>query len=73
MAQISSDLNVFYFCISSVLEKNACATPAKSVIILRQRLVKAWSRIDLNILHSLVEDFPHRLRAVIKGKGDHLE
>ena len=67
----SPDLNVVDFCIWSVLLKKAWATPSNSVIILKQRLVKALSEIDQSILHSSVEGMPCILRAVIKAKEYH--
>lgn len=69
----SPDLNVLDFCVWSVLEKEACATPATSLNVLKERLVKTWSNIDQNIFRAAVNDFPRRLKAVIKSKGDHFE
>lgn len=69
----SPDLNVLDYCVWSVLEKKACATPARSIDVLKERLVKAWSEIDQNMLRDAIDSFPRRLRAVIKAKGDHFE
>lgn len=69
----SPDLNVLDFCVWSVLEAKACATPARSTEVLRHKLEKAWAEIDQNILRAAVESFPRRLRAVIKARGDHFE
>ena len=45
--------------------------PERSVSILKQRLVKALSELDRNILRDSVEHLPRRLRAVIKAIEDH--
>ena len=67
------NLNVLDFCVWSVLERKACATPATSVKVLKKQLVKAWEEIDQKIFFVAVDDFSCRLRAVIKSKGDHFE
>ena len=54
----SPDLNVFDFCVWSVLERKACATPATSVKVLKKRLVRKWAEIDQKIFHVAVDDFP---------------
>ena len=67
----SPDLDVLDFCVWSVLEREACACaiPATSVKVLKKQLVKAWAEIDQKIFCATVDDFPCRLRAVIKSKG----
>ena len=48
-------------------------TSATSVNALKKRLVKAWAEIDQKIFLAAVDDFPCRLRAVIKSKSNHFE
>ena len=67
------DLIVFDFCVWSVFEGEVCAIPATSVKVLKKRLVKAWAEIDQKIFRAAADDFPRRLRAVIKSKGVHFE
>ena len=69
----SPDLNVLDYFVWSILEKKACATPAPSISVLKQKLIKAWSEIDQSILRAAIKDFPRRLQAVIKVKGDHFK
>ncbi|EYC05389.1 hypothetical protein Y032_0082g1553 [Ancylostoma ceylanicum] len=69
----SSDLNPMDFSIWSILESEACSTPAPSVEVLKARLRKAWLRISQNTLRAACQDFKRRLSLVIKARGGHFE
>jgi DNA-binding Lrp family transcriptional regulator len=69
----SPDLNPLDYSVWSILESRACATPHKNVESLKLSLQAAWDTIDENMLRQIVDNFPKRLKAVIKAKGGYIE
>jgi hypothetical protein len=55
------------------LEEKACASPHKNLKSLKQSLVREWDKIPLDMLRTMVDDVPKRLKACIKAKGDNFE
>ncbi|KIH63514.1 hypothetical protein ANCDUO_06185 [Ancylostoma duodenale] len=66
----SPDLNPMDFSIWSILESEACSTPAPSN---EARFRKAWHKIPQNTLRAACQDFKRRLSLVIKARGGHFE
>jgi len=66
-------LNPLDYSVWSILESKACSTPHRSLASLKQSLVAAWAKINIDTLRQIVEKFPKRLRAVIKAKGGYIE
>ncbi|EYC41234.1 hypothetical protein Y032_0576g216 [Ancylostoma ceylanicum] len=69
----SPDLNPMDFSIWSILESEACSTPAPSGEVLKARLRKAWLKIPQNTLRAACQCFKRRLSLVIKARGGHFE
>jgi hypothetical protein len=66
-------LNPLDYSVWSILESRACATPHKNVESLKLSLQAAWDTIDENMLRQIVDNFPKRLKAVIKAKEGYTE
>ncbi len=71
--QNSPDANPMDYSVWSILESKACATKCITEEVLKRALKKAWSKITLEQLSAVVDNFPKRLKAIIAAKGGHIE
>ena len=69
----SPDANPMDYSVWSILQNKACATRHTSEDALKRALQKAWDEIPVELLASIVENFPKRLRAIVAAKGGHIE
>jgi len=69
----SPDLNPLDYSIWSILEREACATPHKSVESLISALQRAADNLDQEVINRAIDDFPRRLRACIDARGGYFE
>lgn len=69
----SPDLNPMDYSIWSILEARACSRPHKSLMSLKQSLRQEWSRISLNKVRPIAENFRKRLQLCIDTQGGHFE
>lgn len=69
----SPDLNPLDFCVWSILESKACATPHASLESLKRALQTEWIKIPQETLRAAVDAFRKRLRDCVTAKGGHFE
>jgi inhibitor of nuclear factor kappa-B kinase subunit alpha len=69
----SPDLNPLDYSIWGILGANACATAHTSTESLKRSLLRAWDKIDVNVLRAAVDQFPQRLNACIRANGGYFE
>ena len=69
----SPDANPMDYSVWSILESEACSTRYSSEESLKRALKKAWSKISVEQLTAIVDNFPKRLKAIIAAKGGHIE
>jgi transposase len=69
----SPDLNPLDYSVWSILETHVGTKPHGNVEALKHSLQVAWSKIDVELLRAIVDNFPKRLRACIRAKGGYFE
>ncbi|KIH47023.1 hypothetical protein ANCDUO_22920 [Ancylostoma duodenale] len=69
----SCELNILDFSIWAMLEQKACHKRHTSVQASRRCLEKARNEIPQDHVRAAVEEYPKRLKAVIRAKGGHIE
>jgi len=69
----SPDLNPMDYSVWSILEARACAKPHKSLESLRRSLEREWSKLSVQELRRICENFSVRLKLCIKAGGGHFE
>jgi transposase len=69
----SPDLSPLDYSIWSILEREVCAIPHKSVESLISALQRAADNLDQEIINRAIDDFPRRLQACIDAKGGYFE
>lgn len=69
----SPDLNPMDYSIWSILEARVCAKPHMNLETLRQKLRLEWSKITVEELRRVAQNFVKRLKMCIAAKGGHFE
>jgi hypothetical protein len=69
----SPDLCPLDYSIWSILEREACAKPHKSLEELMSALRRAARNLDQEMINRAIDDFPRRLQACIDAKGGYFE
>ena len=55
----------------SIMATSVYAEPQPQTMnCLKRRIRRAWKSISLSVLQNLMDSMPHRLKTVIKNKGD---
>lgn len=54
----SCDMNVINYSIWNILENDACAKAHSTVEELKNLLLAAWKRLDLQVINRAVDNFP---------------
>ena len=69
----SPDLNPLDYSIWSILEREACAAPHKSIESLICALQRAADNLDQETINRAIDDFPRRCRACYDADGGYFE
>lgn len=69
----SPDLNALDYSLWSILESEACSTPCQNIELFKKKLNKCWEKIPLDVVRAAIDEFPKRLRSVVKARGKHFE
>ena len=69
----SPDLNPLDYKLWAELEHMACSRQHRNIDSLKRSLVQAAAKFPMDIVRSAIDDWPTRLKACIKARGDHFE
>ena len=66
-------LNPLDYAIWGILEVAIYGKKFNTIDELKAALLRAWSRIDVNVIASAVDNWPKRLRACVEANGSYFE
>ena len=69
----SPDSNLMDFSVWSLLEKEACSVPHKSIESLKDSLKRAWEKMSQSTLCAICDSVPKRIKLLLKNEGSHFE